>query len=105
MPVSVVVAVTVVGVSLFLPEYQPDSEVAFFTHIKKGPIYEKQKHFDRTLYWVLKLKPDADEAFQIAAYSHDIRRAFDRERANNAVGKSKKGFQDHHYQSGGKTRD
>ena len=38
---------------------------------------EKKEHFDRTLYWVLKLKPDADEALQIAAYSHDIQRAFD----------------------------
>jgi hypothetical protein len=33
-------------------------------------------HFDRTLYWVKKLKPDADEALQIAAYSHDILRGF-----------------------------
>jgi len=28
------------------------------------------------LYWVKKLKPDADEALQIAAYSHDILRGF-----------------------------
>jgi hypothetical protein len=31
-------------------------------------------HFERTLYWVKKLKPDADEALQIAAYGHDIER-------------------------------
>lgn len=33
-------------------------------------------HLQRTLDWLLKLKPDADEAMQIAAYSHDIARAF-----------------------------
>jgi hypothetical protein len=31
-------------------------------------------HFKRTLYWLKKLKPDADEALQIAAYAHDIGR-------------------------------
>ena len=30
------------------------------------------------MYWLLKLKPDADEAMQIAAYAHDIERAFAR---------------------------
>ncbi|MDP3899601.1 MAG: DUF4202 family protein [bacterium] len=33
------------------------------------------EHFERTLYWILKLKSDADEALQIAAYAHDIERA------------------------------
>lgn len=33
-------------------------------------------HLSRTLYWVLQLKPDADEAMQIAGYAHDIERAF-----------------------------
>lgn len=33
------------------------------------------KHFERTLFWVLQFKPDADEALQIAAYCHDIERA------------------------------
>jgi len=36
----------------------------------------KRPHFDRTLYWVKYLKPDADEALQIAAYCHDVERGF-----------------------------
>ena len=34
------------------------------------------KHFERTIYWVKLLKPDVDEAILIAAYAHDIARAF-----------------------------
>ena len=34
------------------------------------------KHYERTVFWVKKLKPDADEALLIAAYSHDIERWF-----------------------------
>jgi len=33
-------------------------------------------HFKRTVYWLKELKPDADEALQIAAIGHDIERAF-----------------------------
>jgi hypothetical protein len=33
-------------------------------------------HFLRTKYWLLELKPDADEAFCISAVAHDIERAF-----------------------------
>jgi len=33
-------------------------------------------HFERTVYWLKELKPDADEAMEIAAYAHDIARAF-----------------------------
>jgi hypothetical protein len=33
-------------------------------------------HLLRTKHWLLELKPDADEAFCIAAVSHDIERAF-----------------------------
>ena len=33
-------------------------------------------HFERTVYWVKKLKPKASEALLIAAYTHDIERAF-----------------------------
>ena len=31
-------------------------------------------HFDRTVYWIKQLRPDADEALLIAGYSHDIQR-------------------------------
>ncbi len=37
------------------------------------------KHFDRTVYWTKKIKPDADEPILIAAYAHDISRAFNEE--------------------------
>lgn len=40
--------------------------------------FENPKHFERTVYWLKQLKPDADEAMQIAAYAHDIERAFGR---------------------------
>lgn len=33
-------------------------------------------HFERTVFWTRKLKPDADEAILVAAYAHDIARAF-----------------------------
>lgn len=55
------------------------------------------KHFDRTVYWLLKLKPDADEAMQIAAVAHDIERAFKDPRRMEVVKKSDKGFKDDHY--------
>lgn len=35
-----------------------------------------KEHFQRTVDYLLILKPDADEAMQIAAYSHDVSRAF-----------------------------
>ena len=34
------------------------------------------KHYKRTLYWLLQLRSDSDEALQIAAYSHDAERVF-----------------------------
>ncbi|NQV00491.1 MAG: DUF4202 family protein [Parcubacteria group bacterium] len=33
-------------------------------------------HFERTVFWVKKLKPEADEALLIAAIAHDIERAY-----------------------------
>ncbi len=43
--------------------------------ITKSPLEFDPKHSELTLKWVLKLKPDADEALQIAALAHDIERA------------------------------
>jgi hypothetical protein len=51
-------------------------------------------HFEQTVYWVKKLKPDADEALLIAAYAHDIQRAFRGSQIEKAIKKSKKGFND-----------
>lgn len=55
---------------------------------------EKKSHFERTVYWLLKLKPDADEAMKVAAYAHDIQRAFGREKVMNSIKNSEDGFQD-----------
>ncbi|MBI4363645.1 MAG: DUF4202 family protein [Candidatus Doudnabacteria bacterium] len=33
-------------------------------------------HFDRTVHWLLQLRPNADEALLIAAIGHDLERAF-----------------------------
>jgi len=40
------------------------------------------QHFERTVYWLLWLYPNADEAMQVAAYAHDIERAF-RDKTSN----------------------
>lgn len=42
--------------------------------ISKSPIDSDQIHSDLALKWLLKLKPDANEALQIAAMAHDIDR-------------------------------
>jgi len=42
--------------------------------IKESPIEEDPGHSETTLQRLLKLKPDADEALQIAALAHDIER-------------------------------
>jgi len=55
------------------------------------------KHFERTVYWVLELKPDSDEALLISAISHDIERAFRKTVSHKDVKKSKKGFSDINY--------
>ena len=43
--------------------------------IKKSSVTEDPVHSKNTLEWVLRLKPDADEALKIAALGHDIERA------------------------------
>lgn len=47
-----------------------------FTKIGKA---HQIKHFERTVYWLKELRPDADEALLIAAISHDIERAYRKE--------------------------
>ncbi len=59
------------------------------TYTKQGQIPLNQTrmiHFERTVYWLLQLKPDADEAFQIAAFAHDIERGFRKPEDNMYVG-------------------
>jgi len=47
------------------------------TIISGSSVPEDPVHSKNTLNWLLKLKPDADEALQIAALGHDIERAVD----------------------------
>ncbi|MBW1984644.1 MAG: hypothetical protein JRI53_07985, partial [Deltaproteobacteria bacterium] len=43
--------------------------------ISKSSVPEDPIHAENVLEWILKLKPDADEALQIAALAHDIERS------------------------------
>ncbi len=43
--------------------------------IAQSSVTEDPIHSKNTLNWLLRLKPDADEALQIAALGHDIERA------------------------------
>jgi hypothetical protein len=45
--------------------------------ISNSKVPEDPEHAKNTLEWLLKLKPDADEALQIAALGHDIERAIE----------------------------
>lgn len=45
------------------------------TIISKSKVPEDPRHAENVLEWLLKLKPDSDEALQIAALAHDIDRA------------------------------
>lgn len=46
--------------------------------ISKSSVPEDTIHAENVLEWILKLKPDADEALQIAALAHDLDRADER---------------------------
>lgn len=48
--------------------------------ISRSKVPEDPLHAESTLAWVLKLMPDADEALQLAALSHDIDRAIETRR-------------------------
>jgi hypothetical protein len=45
---------------------------------------EDRRHAENTLDWLLMLKPDADEALQIAALGHDIERALEARKVKRA---------------------
>ena len=49
---------------------------AFVQETFSGPKAGGIKHFEQTVFWLKKLKPDADEPMLIAAYAHDIERGF-----------------------------
>lgn len=45
--------------------------------VSQSSVPEDPVHSNNTLQWLLRLKPDADEALQIAALGHDIERALE----------------------------
>ena len=53
--------------------------------VAESSVPEDPLHSKNTLSWLLKLKPDADEALQIAALGHDIERAIERRKVRWAV--------------------
>ncbi len=58
-----------------LKYYQKAKQFVIGSFTKCGKSYQI-KHFERTVYWMKKLKADADEALLISAVAHDIERAF-----------------------------
>ncbi len=56
--------------------------------ISKSPVKTDLAHAETTRKWILKLKPDADLALQIAALAHDIERSYETDHYN----KSKENF-------------
>jgi len=64
--------------------------------IKKSPVPEDPIHSKNTLEWLLKLKPDADEALKIAALGHDIERAIEERKVRREDYKNYDEFKDAH---------
>lgn len=52
--------------------------------IARSRVPEDPRHAENTLEWLLRLKPDADEALQIAALGHDIDRAIETRKVQRA---------------------
>ena len=52
--------------------------------ISKSSVTEDPVHAENVLEWVLKLKPDANEAMQIAALAHDIDRAVEKRKISRS---------------------
>ncbi len=51
--------------------------------VEKSPVPEDPIHSKNTLEWLLKLKPNANEALRIAALGHDIERAIEERKTRN----------------------
>lgn len=64
--------------------------------IEKSIVPEDPQHSKNTLKWVLKLKPDADEALKIATLGHDIERAIKQRKVNRSDYKSYDKFKKAH---------
>lgn len=72
---------------------------------QKSTSGDSMNHFERTVYWTQQLNPEADEAILIAAYAHDIARAF-RKTNSEQTFKNKelndKGILEEHQKTGAK---
>ena len=64
--------------------------------IKKSSVPEDPIHSKNTLKWLLKLKPNADEALKIAALGHDIERAIEERKIKRSDYKTYDMFKDAH---------
>ena len=64
--------------------------------IKNSLVTEDPIHSKNTLEWLLKLKPDADEALQIAALAHDIERAIEKRKVKRKDYKDYDDFKNAH---------
>ncbi|MBW1691261.1 MAG: DUF4202 family protein [Deltaproteobacteria bacterium] len=64
--------------------------------VKTSPVPEDPIHSKNTLEWLLWLKPDADEALQIAALGHDIERAIEERKVRRDDYKNYDEFKDAH---------
>ena len=64
--------------------------------INASPVPEDPIHSKNTLEWLLRLKPDADEALQIAALGHDIERAIEERKVRRQDYKNYDEFKDAH---------
>jgi len=64
--------------------------------IEKSLVSEDLLHAKNTLEWLLKLKPDADEALKIAALGHDIERAIEHRKVKRKDYRSYDGFKEAH---------
>ncbi len=73
--------------------------------IKGSTVPEDIAHSQNTLHWLLKLKPDADEALQIAALGHDIERAVEKRKVRREDYESYDAFKRAHALNSGRILD
>ncbi|MDR3642698.1 MAG: DUF4202 family protein [Candidatus Doudnabacteria bacterium] len=78
-------------------EYYPKIEQFVIEAFTKSHNPKDIKHFERTVYWLKQLRPEADEALCIAAFAHDTERAFRESSSHPAAGSSPKGFRDEEF--------
>lgn len=57
-------------------DYYSKAEKFVVDSFSKANLLSQIDRFEKTVFWVKKLKPDADQALLIAAFAHDIERAF-----------------------------